>query len=96
MLYNITIFIGGGARMKCPKCGNENVTIQLEQVSSKSKKQGNGFGGVANNAARATTAICTFGLSNLIWKKSKGGEKEKFESRKVCLCQDCGNSWEIK
>lgn len=81
--------------MVCPKCGGENVTVQIEQVSSKTKKHGNGFGGIVNNAARATTAVCTLGISNLVWKKSKGGEKTTFKNQKVCICQDCGNSWGI-
>lgn len=82
--------------MVCPKCNGENVTITMQQVSSKTKKSGNGVGGHLNNAARGVTAMCTFGLSNLVWKKSKGGEKTKITNQKICLCQDCGNSWEIK
>lgn len=82
--------------MVCPKCGSENVTIQIEQVGSKTKKHGNGIGGIANNTARALTAVCTFGMSNLVWKKSKGGEKTKIENQKICICQDCGSSWELK
>ena len=82
--------------MKCPKCGSENVTITLEQTGSKTSKHGNGLGGIANNAARGLTAVCTLGMSNLVWKKSKGNEKTKVISKKVCLCQECGHSWEIK
>lgn len=82
--------------MICPNCGSENVTISMQQVEGKTKKHGVGFGGHMNNAARGLTAVCTLGASNLVWKKSKGGEKTKFKSRKVCLCQKCGNSWEIK
>lgn len=48
-----------------------------------------------NNAARGVTAVATLGMSNLFWKKSKGSEKTKFKNEKVCLCQNCGNSWEI-
>lgn len=81
--------------MTCPVCGSERVSVQIEQVSSKTKKHGNGLGGIVNNAARATTAVCTLGLSNLVWKKSKGGEKTKIQNQKICLCQDCGHSWEI-
>lgn len=38
--------------MVCPNCGSENVTISMEQVSSKTKKHGNGIGCHTNNAAR--------------------------------------------
>ena len=49
-----------------------------------------------NNAARGLTAVATLGMSNLVWKKSKGGSKTKLETHKVCLCQGCGNSWELE
>lgn len=82
--------------MQCPKCGSENVTIELVQTEGKTAKHGTGLGGNVNNSARAFTALCTCGISNLFWKKSKGTEKTKFKNEKVCLCQDCGNSWGIK
>ena len=82
--------------MVCPKCNSENVNVQIEQVSSKTKKHGNGIGGHLNNAARGVTALCTFGVSNLVWKKSNGNEKPFVKNEKVSLCQNCGNSWTIK
>lgn len=82
--------------MVCPKCGSENVTISLEETGSKSKKSGVGLGGHMNNLARGMTAMATFGASNLIWKKSKGTEKTKTITEKVCLCQACGHNWTIK
>lgn len=82
--------------MICPKCGSENVTIEIEQVGSKTKKHGNGLGGIANNTARGITAVATLGVSNLVWKKSKGNEKTTVQNQKVCLCQNCGNSWALE
>ncbi|MEF2700218.1 MAG: hypothetical protein U0N08_03500 [Oscillospiraceae bacterium] len=82
--------------MKCPNCGSENVTIELVQTAGKSKHSGVGLGGHLNNAARGLTAVATLGMSNLVWKKSKGGSKTDFKNEKVCLCQSCGNSWTIK
>lgn len=82
--------------MKCPKGGSENVTIQMVGAGSKTSKKGNGLLGHVNNTARAVTAISTFGLSNLVWKKSEGNEQTKTKIEKVCLCQNCGNSWKIK
>lgn len=79
--------------MNCPKCGGDNVSIQLQQVTEKTKKSGVGFGGHMNNMARGLTAVATLGMSNLVWKKSKGTEKTKIQSQKVCLCQSCGYSW---
>lgn len=82
--------------MTCPQCGSENVNIAIQQVSSKTKKHGNGLGGIVNNTARGLTAVCTLGMSNLVWKKSKGSEKTTVKNEKVCLCQNCGHSWGIK
>lgn len=83
----------GGINMNCPKCGGEDVNVQLVQVSEKTKKSGVGFGGHMNNMARGLTAVCTLGMSNLVWKKAKGTEKSKVQNQKVCVCQSCGYSW---
>ena len=41
--------------MFCPKCGSDNVTVSIQQASTKTKKHGNGFGGHMNNMARGLT-----------------------------------------
>ena len=82
-----------GTNMFCTKCGSNQVTISIQQSSAKTKKYGNSFGGHMNNLARGLTAACTLGISNLVWKKSKGGEKTVITNEKICLCQNCGNSW---
>lgn len=79
--------------MKCPKCKSESVKVDLVQVEGKTKKHGNGLGGHINNTARGLTAICTLGMSNLVWKKSKGNEKTKYKNQTVCICQNCGHTW---
>lgn len=81
--------------MVCPKCGSDNVHVTREEVGSKTKKKGNGIGGHINNTARGLTAVCTLGMSNLVWKKSKGGEKSKTKNITVGICQECGNTWEV-
>ncbi len=86
----------GAPALKCPNCGSTNVTVQMMQIAGKTKKHGTGLGGNINNAARGMTAMMTFGMSNLVWKKSKGTEQVKYTNQKVCLCQNCGNSWNIK
>ncbi len=69
--------------MVCPQCNNENVSIEFVEKGSKTKKRGNGVLGHMNNAARATTATMTLGMSNLVWKKSKGNEKTTTKSAKL-------------
>jgi len=82
--------------MNCPNCGSDNVTISMVQSEGKTKHKGVGLGGHVNNAARGLTAVATLGMSNLVWKKSKGTSKTEMITEKVCLCQSCGNSWTIK
>ena len=79
--------------MKCPKCKSENVTVELVQTEGKTKKHGNGLGGHVNNYLRGTAAVMTLGVSNLVWKKSKGTEKTSFKNETMCICQKCGHTW---
>ena len=69
--------------MQCPNCGSENVNIQLVESGQQTTKKGVGFGGHMNNMARATAAVCTLGVSNLVWKKSKGTNKTKTVNERV-------------
>ena len=81
--------------MVCPKCGSENVNVERELEKGKTKNKGVGLGGHVNNTASGLTAVCTLGMSNLVWKKSKGTEKEKFKNVTVGICQNCGNTWKV-
>ena len=62
--------------MKCPKCGSENVTINMQEVGSKTQKKSNSIGHkMAHSAMRGTAGLFTLGLSNLfIPKKLEGKE----------------------
>lgn len=82
--------------MKCPKCNSENVQVQIVEEGQQTNKKGVGFGGHINNSARGLTAICTLGISNLFWKKSKGTNKTKTINCTVGICQNCGNTWTIE
>lgn len=82
--------------MKCVECASENVAIELMQAGGRARKHGVGLGGRTNNTARGITAISTLGMSNLVWKKSKGTEKVKYKNQKVALCQECGHDWLIR
>ena len=67
--------------MKCPKCKSENVKVDLVQVEGKTKKHGNGLGGHIYNTARGLTAICTLGMSNLVWINQKEMRRQSLRTR---------------
>ena len=81
----------GMSEMRKRKCHSSN-----GRGGKQDCKKGNGVLGHVNNTARTLTALSTFGMSNLVWKKSKGNEKTKTIIEKTCLCQSCGNSWVIE
>lgn len=56
--------------MKCPKCGNENVSITSEQVSSKS---GYKQTGCLWELGRICLIFCTCGLWCLVGKRNGTG-----------------------
>lgn len=80
--------------MMCQECGSTKVSVQFVATKAKTAKKGVGPIGHMNNIARGLTAVYTLGMSNLVWKKSKGTEREKIINEKVCVCQNCGNSWQ--
>lgn len=77
--------------MICPKCGSENVAIQTQQVSAKTKGRGTGC---LWTLGRWSLIMCTCGLWLLVGKR-KGTGKTKFKSKTIALCQNCGNSWDV-
>ena len=80
--------------MKCPKCGSSNVVVQMVEKGQQTKRKGIGLGGHVNNTARGLTAICTLGMSNLVWKKSEGHNITKTQTGTMAICQNCGNAWD--
>lgn len=81
--------------MQCMRCASNNITVEVMQSGGRTRQHGTGLGGNMNNAARGFTAVSTFGMSNLVWKKSKGTEKMKFKMQKIAICQGCGHDWAI-
>lgn len=78
--------------MKCIKCGSDNVNVQIEQVGGKSKARGMGC---LWGLCRLCLIFCTCGLWLLVGKR-KGTNNIKFTNKTVCVCQSCGNKWNIK
>lgn len=78
--------------MKCPKCGSENVSIQLQQVEGKTTKKRNGC---LYGFCRFCLILCTCGLWLLVGKHD-GSEKTKYKSKRIGICQNCGCQFDVK
>ncbi|MBR2710198.1 hypothetical protein IKF02_01005 [Candidatus Saccharibacteria bacterium] len=78
--------------VQCPKCGSENVTVQMVTTGMKTKNYSNGIGAKAHNAGRSMLAVGTLGMSNLFIRKRRGEEETKIGSKTVFICQNCGFS----
>ena len=79
--------------VKCPRCRGTNISFQIAEERSKTKKRGNGLFGHAYNAARGVAGIATLGLSNIVLPKAGGHEKTKIKNGTFAVCQDCGHTW---
>ena len=77
--------------MNCPKCGSENVNVQVIQTGAKTYKKGNGC---LWSICRFMLIICTCGLWLLVGHH-KGTGKTKITNQTVCVCQSCGYRWNI-
>lgn len=76
--------------MVCPKCGSENVNVQVVQTGSKSSHNSRGC---LWELGRWFLIIFTLGLWLLVGK-SKGKSKTKTKNKTMCVCQNCGKTWE--
>ena len=74
--------------MKCPKCGNENVNVQMV-TDVKTKRRG-----CLGWCIWLLLACCTFGLILIIplITNSKTTSKQK----KIAVCQNCGYSGKVQ
>jgi hypothetical protein len=77
--------------MKCPKCGGEQINIQLIQTGAKTRMRKRG---ILWGVGRFFLILCTCGLWLLVGK-SKGKANTKMVNRKTAICQSCGNSWSV-
>ena len=79
-------------KVKCAKCGSENVIVTREQVSAKTKTN---HVGPLQRLGRAILVICTCGLWLLVPRR-KTNSKTKVKNVTVCVCQFCGYSRQVK
>ena len=77
-------------KLICPKCKSENVTAQ---IVTNTKTQNRGCVG---SIFWIILALCTFGLALLLIPLLTGGGKTSSENKTVAVCQNCGNTWEVK
>ena len=64
MIYFTNKVMHSGYKMKCIRCGSENIQVQMVADGSTTKNK-------------------------------NGKLKTKNKIKKVCVCQDCGNSWNV-
>ena len=81
--------------MKCPKCGSTNISVQMIQTGTKTKKSGVGLIGNSYNTFRGIMNICTLGVLGKIMPKATGKEKTKTKLSKMAVCQSCGHNWRV-
>ena len=73
--------------MICPKCGKENVTVQLtEKVKTKHR-------GCLLWLLWIMAAVCTCGLILIIPLLTN--KKIKSKTISWAVCQDCGHKWKV-
>lgn len=73
--------------MKCPKCGSENVSVQIEsEIKIKHR-------GCLGWMLWILLAVCTLGLILIIPLLTNSKIKQK--NKKVGLCQNCGHKFRV-
>lgn len=85
------------SQLICNNCGSNNINIQIVEVGSKTKKTENTiFQKTTHSTIRSLAGLSTLGISNaFIPKNLQGQEKTKNKLQKMCICQNCGHSWNI-
>lgn len=88
----------GGENMKCPKCGSENVSIQVVNKVELVRKHHSFWWWITIGWLWTLLKWLFFTLPALIFKVFGIGKKYKtvnIETKKA-VCQNCGNTWNVK
>lgn len=89
----------------CPKCHGENIKIDVQSIETQTKgkteiRDKSALTKAGNKMGRAAMIGMTGGLWALTPKKSDVKEiqksKTKIIHKKIAICQDCGNVWDIR
>lgn len=73
--------------MKCPKCGSENVNVQVVNTKIKTNHTG-----ILHAIARGMLILCTCGLWLLVPSRK---ENSKVKNGSMAVCKNCGKSWKV-
>lgn len=73
--------------MICKNCKSENVKIEVIQTKAKVNHVS-----IIRKINRILLIFCTLGLWALVPERK---EHTKYKTEKICICQNCGNSWKI-
>lgn len=77
--------------LTCPCCGSNHISIQFQQTGMTTRSRNSGC---LWSICRGFLIFFTLGLWLLIGGRS-GKSKTKVKSKKVAICQNCGNSWAV-
>ena len=95
-----------GHYSQCPNCGGEKFTYQFIQVGQTQRTTG-GYkkksmaARTGNKAGRALANLTTLGMYGAVTSKRSdyknvSNTTTSIQNVKMAICQDCGNSWEVK
>ena len=79
--------------IKCPKCKSTDISFQIVEEGSKTKKRSPGLIGNTYTAARGVASAFSFGIAGKILPKAEGTEKSKIQNDTYAVCQSCGHTW---
>lgn len=82
--------------MMCPKCQSENVSVQVQSEFSMKDKHKGCLWWCFIGCWWVPTKWLVFTLPAIIFKIF-GHKKQRIVAKQktVCLCQNCGNKWEV-
>ena len=77
--------------MQCPKCKNENISVQaVTNTKTKTKHRG-----CLGWLMWIILAVCTLGLVLIIPLLTNSKTKTKSKTHSEAVCQNCGYRWKI-
>lgn len=83
--------------MKCPKCGSENVNVQVVSETHLKQKHHSIIYWILIGWWLSLFLWVCLTLPKLIYNIFRPKKyKTKIINKSICVCQDCGYHWEVK